>query len=122
MARSGRPVRRSPLGHVVRVLLTFHIVCVAWIFFRAESFQAAWAVFAQLGTLTTFHPNLHGGVVAVLVLGLVTHWIPERWYERARSTFIGAPAFVQGYVLLLFAIAVRQMAFADAVPFVYFQF
>ncbi len=113
---------RSPVRSVLAVLLTFHFVCAAWIFFRAETFQKAWIVFDRLVTFTTFHPNLHAPVLGVLALGLVSHWVPERWYAEARDRFIRAPAFVQGYALLVVAFALRELASADAVPFVYFQF
>jgi ClpP class serine protease len=41
----------------------------------------------QLGTLTTHTPNLPPALLAVLGIGLVSHWMPERWYEGARSGF-----------------------------------
>jgi D-alanyl-lipoteichoic acid acyltransferase DltB (MBOAT superfamily) len=106
----------------VATLLTFHFVTAAWIFFRAESFSHAGLMFTQLGTGTTFHPNLHPGVLAVLALGLFSHWAPESWYLRAQQGFTALPAPAQGLVLFCVALALREMASAQAVPFVYFQF
>ena len=120
--RLGRVRPAAWWAHVLSVLATFHLVCAAWIFFRSTGFAEARTMFAQLGTFTTFHPNLHPKVLAVLALGLASHWMPERWYIGARETFIRAPAFAQGYALFLAAVALHRMASADAVPFVYFQF
>jgi alginate O-acetyltransferase complex protein AlgI len=39
----GGPVRGGA-ARALRTLVTFHLVCLAWIFFRAPSFAAAWAV------------------------------------------------------------------------------
>ncbi len=57
------------LGRVVGTLLTFHYVCLAWIFFRAPTFSRAVLVLKQLRTRTTFHPNLPPYVVALLAIG-----------------------------------------------------
>ncbi len=116
------PRRRSLWVHVLSVLGTFHLVCVAWIFFRAETFAKAAVVFAQLGTLTTYHPNLPAPILAVLALGLLSHWTPERWYQGARTVFAQMPAPAQGMALFCVGLALTAMATADAVPFVYFQF
>ncbi len=116
------PKRRSLWVHVLSVLGTFHLVCVAWVFFRAETFAKAAVVFTQLGTLTTYHPNLPAPIVAVLALGLLSHWAPERWYQGARTVFSQMPAPAQGMALFCVGLALTAMATADAVPFVYFQF
>ncbi len=113
---------RSRLSHVVGVVLTFHLVCVAWVFFRAESFQKAKLVFSQLAELTTYHPNLPRSVVLVLALGLVAHFVPKDLYLKLRDGFARLPAPAQGVALFVAAVFIRQMASSDAVPFVYFQF
>jgi D-alanyl-lipoteichoic acid acyltransferase DltB (MBOAT superfamily) len=118
----GRAPSRSPAVHVACVILTFHLVCAAWIFFRAETFQKAEQIFTQLATLTLHRPNLDARVLAILALGLVSHWLPERWYAGARASFVRAPAPAQGAALFCAALALREMASAEAVPFVYFQF
>ncbi len=116
--------RRPPSfwAYAISVLITFHFVCICWVFFRAETFQKAWLVFAQIGSLSTYHPNLHSSVLAVLAVGLISHWLPERWFERTQAGFIRMPAPVQGVVLFGVALVLREMISAEAVPFVYFQF
>ncbi len=120
--RRGEPRNAGGFRRVVGTFVTFQFVCVCWIFFRADTFRAARRIFAQLATLTTFHPNLPISVVAVLMLGLGSHFVPERWYEAARDSFVRLPVLAQGSMLFLAAVAIRQMESADAVPFVYFQF
>jgi alginate O-acetyltransferase complex protein AlgI len=107
---------------VLSVVLTLHAVMAAWVFFRAESLQKAWSVYAQLGTLTTYHPNLDPRVLCVLALGLGTHYLPERWYVSLREGFGRLPAPAQGLALFFAALTLREMASLEAVPFVYFQF
>ncbi len=112
----------STARRVLLVFVTFHVVAAAWIFFRAESFDKAAAFWARLGSLTTYHPNLDLRILAVLAAGLVSHYVPERWYEGAKATFTQLPAPAQGLALVGAAFVLKQMASAEAVPFVYFQF
>jgi alginate O-acetyltransferase complex protein AlgI len=115
-------LRATPAWGIAGVLFTFHVVCAAWIFFRARSFGQARLMFAQLASGTTFHPNLHASVLAVLGIGLVCHFVPEKLDALLRQTFIRLPAPAQGLALFCVGFALREMASAEAVPFVYFQF
>jgi alginate O-acetyltransferase complex protein AlgI len=122
-----RPARRdrsgpSPLVRVALVVLTFHAVTFCWLFFRAKSLDHALVILERLGTLTSYHPNLDPRLLGVLSVGLVSHYVPERWYERVLSAFAELPALAQGAVLFVLALSVREMASLEAVPFVYFQF
>jgi D-alanyl-lipoteichoic acid acyltransferase DltB (MBOAT superfamily) len=104
------------------VLGTFHVVCAGWVFFRAESFHQAAVYFAQLLSFTSYHPNLRAGLVGALAVGMLTHWAPEPWYAWLRRQFIALPAPAQGLALFGAGLVLREMAGAEAVPFVYFQF
>jgi len=113
---------RNPWTRVLGVLVTFHFVAFAWIFFRSNSFGAARAFIDQLSTLTTHHPNLDERVVAVLVAGLIAHFVPRAWYVEAKTTFVALPSAAQAVLLFGALLVLRTMASAEAVPFVYFQF
>jgi alginate O-acetyltransferase complex protein AlgI len=110
------------IGHAVAVFITFHYVCLAWVFFRAPTFKQAWLVLKQIGTLTTFHPNLPPVVLALLAIGLGAHYTPKGAYDGIRHRFADLPAPVQGALLFLVAVILHESASAAAVPFVYFQF
>ena len=116
------PVRVGLLRHAFSVFVTFHVVCVAWVFFRSSDFHIASLMFGRMATLSTYHPNIHALPMTMLALGLVTHFLPDGWTRAFRSAFPRMPAYAQGMALLLAAIALRQMQSAEAVPFVYFQF
>ena len=120
--RFGDVLRSTPLLRVVSTLVTFHFVLLAWVFFRAHSFRDARAIFGELATLTTYHPNLDPRVLGVLALGLAMHFFPEGLEARLRARFGALPGIVQGLALFAVLLAVRRMASAEAVPFVYFQF
>lgn len=123
-ARSEAPAgaRGLTLGHVVSVVATFHFVCFAWIFFRAPTFAHATLMLARMGKLTFDAPNLAPKVLAVLALGLVTHFLPRSWLDRLRSVFVDSPAVVQGVALAVCAYALHFAAGSKAEPFIYGQF
>jgi D-alanyl-lipoteichoic acid acyltransferase DltB (MBOAT superfamily) len=116
------PAAPSTPARVVGVLLTFHAVCFCWLFFRAPSLSDAGIFLGRLATLSTFHPNLDPRLLGVLSIGLVSHYVPEGWFQRVLNTFSALPAYAQAAVLLVLALSVREMATLEAVPFVYFQF
>jgi alginate O-acetyltransferase complex protein AlgI len=117
---------RLPLGRVAGVLawfVTFHFVCVTWVFFRSPSLEAAQAYLATLawsdsGWSTTMSPL----VATMLAIGAATQIVPTRWfedfeayYDRASLAFKVALPFG---VMFLIAIA----APGGVPPFIYFQF
>jgi hypothetical protein len=120
--RRGSQTQAGRRYSVLYILATFHFVCLCWIFFRADGFDKASLLISRLASLSMHHQNLPLSVVSVLGVGLVSHFVPERWYERSRNGFIALPAPAQGVALFCAALALRKMASADAVPFVYFQF
>ena len=126
-AREGARARPTtsedhPVYKAIRVVLTFHYVCLAWIFFRAKTFADAWQILRQLALRTTFHPNLPPLLLALLAVAVGSHYVPERAYELLRERFTALPAPAQGAVLFLVAVVLHEAASTTAVPFVYFQF
>lgn len=109
-------------GRAVGVVLTFHAVTFCWLFFRAKSLDQALLILGRLATFSSFHPNLDLRLLGVLAVGLVSHYVPNRWFQRLLSAFASLPAAAQAVVLLLLALSVREVASLEAVPFVYFQF
>jgi alginate O-acetyltransferase complex protein AlgI len=120
--RTGVTAPRSLAGRALATFCTFHFVLLAWVFFRADSFRSARAVFGEIATLTGYHPNLDPRVLGVLALGLGLHFLPAWLESRIRERFAALPGVAQGLALFAMLLLVRRMASAEAVPFVYFQF
>lgn len=108
--------------NVLKGVLTFHYVCLAWIFFRADGFARARMMLRQIFFGGWHVTNLSRGVVMVIALGFVTHLVPDRAYDRARRWFVALPAPAQGALLFAIAIVLKKVASTQVVPFVYFQF
>jgi hypothetical protein len=107
---------------VAATLLTFHFVCLAWIFFRAESVERAFSVISQMITLSAEAANLPLAVACVMVIGFIAHWIPDSIWEKSRDGFARLPALVQACVIAVVAVGLYSVASSDVVPFIYSRF
>jgi D-alanyl-lipoteichoic acid acyltransferase DltB (MBOAT superfamily) len=107
---------------VLATLVTFHFVCLCWIFFRAKTLPLALLLIERIREATWGTNNLSARVLAILALGAVTHFIPNDLLERAKERFSRSPAVVQGILLVVAAYALHFAAGAKAEPFVYGQF
>ncbi|MCA9247841.1 MAG: MBOAT family protein, partial [Planctomycetales bacterium] len=115
------PLLPARLGPVVGAAATFYWVCLAWIFFRAETLGSAWAV-TQAYVFGVNHGTKHLPSVwfAILPLLLAMHWISYRGW--ATPVLERAPrwSLPLGYGLL-FPLLLALMH-THAAPFIYFQF
>lgn len=112
----------SGLRTALAWLVTFHIVCVAWIFFRASSIESAFTYFATMATGGIWTTTMSGFVAALVVLGFATQVRPPDLVARVAARFEAVPAF--GKVAVCFAViyGVAICAPAGVPPFIYFQF
>ena len=109
------------------VLITFHFVCLCWIFFRQGDFNASLDMLSQIATNFSpqVFPQLISGywlVFILMLLGYALHFVPDSW-ERGCVRFVTWLPLV-GKALLMVAVIylVIQMKSAEIQPFIYFQF
>ncbi len=114
--------RNGIWSNFISVIITFHFVCFAWIFFRAETLAQAIGVLKQLTTVTVDRSNLATPIAIMIVIGLASHWLPDRIWERARTGFVQLPAIAQAFLLCIAAIGLYFVASSDVVPFIYAKF
>jgi D-alanyl-lipoteichoic acid acyltransferase DltB (MBOAT superfamily) len=104
------------------VVLVFQYVCLAWIFFRARSFDDALAVLRQLGGGELDHANIVPLVAIALAVGFACHYFAEGSFRWLRDRFCALPAWAQGTLLAGVYFVLRELSHAKLVPFIYFQF
>ena len=105
-------------------LLVFVFVCVAWVFFRAESmgnaFEVLWRLIAGLGS---FGAAVTFPVVGLAVLGIAIQYVPRRAMEGLEAGVSrigwGGPG-AGALALALFLIDV--LGTAGPAEFLYFKF
>jgi alginate O-acetyltransferase complex protein AlgI len=122
----GRQGLFSRMSRPWRVSLTFAIVCISWVFFRARTLPQALAYIACLAGAGNA-PNASDAVAAVcytryhvlvfFIAGLLVWQSPSSWVFSRRITWARA-----GYVASLFVLSVFFMWTQTENPFIYFQF
>jgi alginate O-acetyltransferase complex protein AlgI len=106
-----------------RRLLTFHIVCFAWIFFRADSFADAADVLARLvSAWGESSPLVTTGVLAAIAVGIGSQYLPPRFPQLVMARFSRLPVPAQAVVLALGLLVTHAMGPEGVAPFIYFRF
>jgi D-alanyl-lipoteichoic acid acyltransferase DltB (MBOAT superfamily) len=112
---------RASVPHWLGVILTFHVVCLGWILFRAESFPLAMEMLAGLarpGPVEVLTPFL----LTLIVGGLAMHWLPPRAVEGLAARLQAAPSLTLGVLVGLAILLVEAVRPEGVAPFIYFQF
>jgi D-alanyl-lipoteichoic acid acyltransferase DltB (MBOAT superfamily) len=119
-------IGRRPIGmaaRVVSVLVVFHFVCLAWIFFRAEDFEVASFYIAGLATGWSGGLQQAGpAMVALIALGLAGQFFPDRLFERTAVALERVPAWGCGATAGIVVAAINALGPEGVAPFIYFRF
>src|SRR5437868_8455759 len=116
--------RPGPLMFVALGLLTYTLVNVTWVFFRAKTFGKAWLVlrgmFGQNAGARPILSTFNLVTVAVIIGGmLITHWLMRGRTLESMVARAPAVAVCLVWALMAFAIIAAQGA---GNAFIYFQF
>ncbi|WP_421731096.1 MBOAT family O-acyltransferase [Brevundimonas sp.] len=114
-------VERGVIPTWLGVLITFHVVCLGWILFRAETFGMAMAVLQGLGRFQA--ASLVTPFLTVLIVGgLAMHWLPPRAVEGMAERLKTAPSVTLGVLIGICILLVEAVRPDGVAPFIYFQF
>jgi alginate O-acetyltransferase complex protein AlgI len=122
-------VRQGAALSLVRILLTFHLIAISWIFFRAKSVGDALTVIRKIGTNLTEIPSLvvqypftveHGMGFGLIALLLAVESLDER--RPIAQRLAAAPAALRWscYYLVIFGLLI--LGRWQAKEFIYMQF
>ena len=116
-----RPASR--LAAIVSRVGVFHLVCLAWIFFRAEDFTVAGVFIAGLahgwgGPIQQAQPAM----VALILVGFAGQFLPPGAFERAGLALARAPYWSLGAAMGLLLAAINALGPEGIAPFIYFRF
>ena len=119
-------------GTLLRMIVTFSLICVTWIFFRAATLQDAWVILVKivqdvwflesyqaLGT-AVLHESATITTLCLVVLFTAWEWINRREEHVLKLKRVPWPGRWAIYTVLLFAIL--WWGTQSTVNFIYFQF
>jgi D-alanyl-lipoteichoic acid acyltransferase DltB (MBOAT superfamily) len=114
--------KRNPLAKALLVVITFHFVCLTWIFFRAQSLPLAIEYILAFGNISVPLTIISPFIIVLIVAGLGSQFIPLSFREWVRTSFGYIPVPLKGLVLGCSILVIGAMASEGVAPFIYFQF
>lgn len=112
---------------IIGILITFHFVCLGWIFFRAPDMTVAGNVLTRI--FTDFNIALIPEVVrgyavifAIIVIGYGLHFVSSRTETAVSQRAFRAPIWVFALLMTGLIWIIMQIKSSGIQPFIYFQF
>ena len=117
----------NPLFRILGFVLTFNIVCLGWLLFRAEDMQTVHLMLYQIfhSFNTSIIPQVVLGykeVFALIVIGYGMHFMPAKIDLDMQRKVASASFWWQVALIVVAAWCVMQIKSSDIQPFIYFQF
>ena len=120
------------------IFLTFVFITFTRLFFRSgsnlnpakaneEAWNTAQNMVARIGgkwdfSLINAIVYEYRNVFILFALGMIIHWLPDRWKRWYRYNFAAMPPAIQLLAVVLTVFIIYQFATADLQAFIYFQF
>ena len=126
------------LGTAWGVIQTFTFMTFTRLFFRSgsnldpatanqEAWETAVNMVNQIGSSWNLSqiPEIvsnYWKVFALVIAGMIIHWLPDRWKRWYRINFAMLPLPVMAVAVVIVVFVIYQFITADLQPFIYFQF
>jgi D-alanyl-lipoteichoic acid acyltransferase DltB (MBOAT superfamily) len=125
----------SKIYHVVSIVVTFHLVCLGWVFFRADNLSIAFEMFkklfmapvdllhfsvAQLACLQIRDPIIFPALVVILPILMISQ--PVINWLNDKKFYLSPPWAVQVGVMVALMCLITIFSPDTSPRFIYFQF
>jgi D-alanyl-lipoteichoic acid acyltransferase DltB (MBOAT superfamily) len=102
--------------------VTFHVVCIAWVFFRAPNLSTAFDILGGIG-LSGPSPLVTLPMVFLIVAAVAVQFFPRDLWRRGEAWLVARPVAFQGIAIgALIVVADAAVGQQGVAPFIYFQF
>ncbi len=125
----GKPKTATSCGvkKFLSIVVTFHFVCLCWIFFRNQTFATSITMLRQI--FTSFHSEIfvqwvagYSSVFTLMIIGYLLHFAPDSWGDGFCRVVEKMPLVGKAFLLVALIFLVVQIKSGDVQPFIYFQF
>ena len=115
------------LAVIWKITLTFCFITFTRLFFRGESMEHIASWYNQVSNNMGWSEALtvlveYKGVFLVMLLGYITHWLPDRLKTWMFESYSDSPLLLKAVMFLVVALICYQAYSASFQPFIYFQF
>lgn len=114
------------LREIIQMTVTFTFVCIAWVFFRADSVDKAFGYLGNIFSNTNFFPDDFGYFFPRYILFLITIFVLSEWFlfrhENFLERFNNLNGFSRRLIYVITLILIFLFVQNEASSFIYFQF
>lgn len=115
------------LVHAWKIAITFLFITYVRIYFRGESMEHIAKWYRQIANNMDLNHALeilshYRLVFIIMLLGYITHWLPQKGKDRIEKYYSNSPLIVKGLVATVVSVLCYQAFSSDFQPFIYFQF
>ncbi len=124
-------IKRHSIHNLIRIFFTFHLICFAWIFFRANSISDAFVIIKNMFTNIQIHhpgidsvaqfskPEILISIIGIMILVLVQLFQSRYSIRKKLST---QPVFIRWSLYLGIILSIIIFGNFSGQEFIYFQF
>ncbi len=124
-ARVARGLPPEPVGRA-RIawarFVTFQVVCLGWLFFRADTLGNAFAMLGRLVDGWGPSPLVTPLAALAIASGIASQYLPDNWLAVVQKGFAERRPLVQGGILGLILLTITTLGPAGVAPFIYYRF
>ncbi len=123
--RIQRGLPPDPVGRgvVVARIVTFQLVCVGWLLFRADSLGVVGEMLGRLfDGWGVPSPLITPLAVVAVASGIASQYLPDDLLHRVQQLFAERRPMVQGGILGLVLLAITTLGPPGVAPFIYYRF
>ena len=102
--------------------VTFQVVCLGWLFFRADTLGNAFAMLGRLVDGWGPSPMVTPLAALAIAAGIASQYLPDDWLSRGSAFFADRRPVVQGGILGLVLLAITTLGPQGVAPFIYYRF
>ena len=113
---------RPPWRRALAVLLTFHFVCLCWIFFRADNATRAADFLAGLANWSQPASLLTPFLGSLIAFGLLIQFTSPNLLEQLDRIYHRIPTWAVGVLAGIALLLIEVVGGDSSAPFIYFQF
>ena len=107
---------------VIRWVLTFHVVCFAWIFFRAGSVSDAGSVLSAIIGSSGDANILNAGLIVLVLASIAVQFVTKSASARMGLWMNRRSVLIQGIAFGIGLVVIDALGPEGVAPFIYFQF
>jgi D-alanyl-lipoteichoic acid acyltransferase DltB (MBOAT superfamily) len=111
-----------PLVKAMQWFLVFNVVCLAWVFFRAQSIDGAFTLLSRLFDFSGSTAGVSALLIFVVLASLASQFVPQRIPQKAEVWFATWAPALQIAALAAGLVLIDALGPEGIAPFIYFQF